>query len=69
MEALCRGLQRMRVRPYYVFVCDPVTGTLHFRTSLTRARRIEHALACRVGGLALPRFVVDEPRAPAKKPL
>ncbi len=69
MEALCCGLQRIRVRPYYVFVCDPVVGTQHFRTSVAEARAIEMELATRVGGLALPRFVVDKPAAPAKQPV
>ena len=69
LVALCRGLQRIRVRPYYVFVCDPVTGTLHFRTSVAKARRLARGLATRVGGLALPRFVVDEPGAPFKVPV
>ena len=69
LVALCRGLQRIRVRPYYVFVCDPVTGTLHFRTPLAKARRLARELATRVGGLLLPRFVVDEPGAPSKTPV
>jgi lysine 2,3-aminomutase len=69
MAELCRGLQRIRVRPYYVFVCDPVTGTLHFRTTFEKARRIERALARKIGGLLLPRFVIDNPQAPAKTPV
>ena len=69
LEALCRGLQRIRVRPYYVFVCDPVTGTLHFRTPIAKARRLARELARRVGGLVLPRFVIDEPGAPCKTPV
>ena len=69
MADLCRGLQRIRVRPYYVLVCDPVTGTLHFRTSVDKARRIERALAQKIGGLLLPRFVIDDPKANAKKPI
>lgn len=69
MEALCCGLQRIRVRPYYVFVCDPVIGTQHFRTSVEEAKEIETELAKRIGGLALPRFVVDKPGAPAKLPV
>ncbi len=69
MAALCRGLQRMRVRPYYVFQCDPVTGSLHFRVPVSRARRIAGELAKKVGGLALPRFVVDVPGAACKRPV
>jgi len=66
MAALCAGLQRMRVRPYYAFVCDPVRGTHHFRTTRARARVIAAELAQRLGGLAVPRFVVDVPGASYK---
>ncbi len=69
MAARCRGLQRLRVRPYYVFLCDPVAGTLHFRAPVARARRIARELSRRLGGQALPRFVADRPGADAKQPL
>lgn len=69
MFALCTALQRIRVRPYYVFQCDPVAGIAHFRVPLSRARKIERELAVRVGGLALPRFVVDRPGSDRKMPL
>lgn len=67
--ALCAGLQRRRVRPYYVFVGDPVSGTGHFRVTDRRARALARELAGRLGGLALPRFVADRPGAPAKQGL
>lgn len=63
---LCSGLQRARVRPYYVFICDPVAGTAHFRVSSARAAELSDALSRRVGGLAMPRFVADIPGAAAK---
>ncbi len=66
---LCAGLQRIRVRPYYVFMCDPVTGISHFRVSLVKARRLERELAVRIGGLALPRFVIDQPGSNRKVPV
>jgi lysine 2,3-aminomutase len=66
---LCAGLQRIRVRPYYVFLCDPVAGLAHFRVPLRRARQLERALAERVGGLALPRFVMDVPGGRRKMPI
>ncbi len=69
LVALFRGLQRIRVRPYYLFVCDPVTGTSHFRVSEARAAELEEEVAARVGGLALPRFVRDVPGAPRKVPV
>ncbi|MFZ4394034.1 MAG: KamA family radical SAM protein [Kiritimatiellia bacterium] len=69
MVALCAGLQRIRVRPYYVFVCDPVAGLGHLRTSRARARAIAHGVASRLGGLAVPRFVADVPGKPHKVPV
>ncbi len=66
---LCTGLQRVRVRPYYVFMCDPVAGIAHFRVPLRQARRLERELAVRVGGLALPRFVMDLPGSSRKTPI
>ena len=69
LVALFCGLQRIRVRPYYLFVCDPVSGTSHFRVSEKRAAELEEEVAARVGGLALPRFVRDVPGAPRKVPV
>ena len=66
---LCADLQRIRVRPYYVFLCDPIAGIAHFRVPLREARRIERELAARIGGLALPRFVMDIPNAKRKTPI
>ena len=63
------GLQRIRVRPYYVFNGDPVHGTAHFRVPIDRAAELEEACAERVGGLAMPRFVRDVPGAPRKVPV
>ena len=69
MLELFRALQRARVRPYYVFQCDPVAGVSHFRVPLDRAQRIAAECAERIGGLALPRFVADIPGAMRKIPI
>ena len=69
MLALFRALQRARVRPYYVFQCDPVAGVSHFRVPIGKAQEIAAACAERIGGLALPRFVADQPGALRKVPI
>lgn len=69
MLRLFRALTAARIRPYYVFTCDPVAGIDRFRVPLDKARRIERACAERIGGLALPRFVSDVPGAKRKVPL
>jgi lysine 2,3-aminomutase len=69
MEKLCRGLVRMRVRPYYLFQCDLVRGVEHFRTPLSRGIEIMEYLRGRLSGLAIPTFVVDAPHGGGKIPV
>jgi len=69
IEQLCRGLVRMRVRPYYLYQCDLVRGVEHFRTSLSRGIEIMEYLRGKVSGLAIPSFVVDIPHGGGKIPL
>lgn len=67
--ALFRALTSARIRPYYVFTCDPVAGIGRFRVSRARARELERACAEAIGGLSLPRFVSDIPGARRKVPV
>ena len=69
MLELLQALSAARIRPYYVFQCDPVEGLDRFRVPLATAKRIEKYCAEHVGGLALPRFVADLPGARRKTPL
>lgn len=69
MRELCAGLQRVRVRPYYVFMCDPVRGTSHWQVPCAQAVEIENHLRQTLGGLCVPRFVVDRPGALSKEPI
>ena len=69
MLKLLRALSAARIRPYYVFLCDPIAGIDHFRVSLEKAKKIEKYCAERIGGLALPRFVADIPGAKRKTPI
>ena len=69
MLRLFRALTAARIRPYYVFMCDPIAGIGRFRVPLARARAIERKCAESVGGLAMPRFVMDVPGARRKIPI
>ena len=70
MLSLLRVLSAARIRPYYVFQCDPVAGLVErFGVSLDRAKEIERYCAERIGGLSMPRFVADIPGRPRKIPL
>jgi lysine 2,3-aminomutase len=69
MRELMRGLLRIKVRPYYLFHCDPVTGAGHFRTSIWKGVEIIEGLRGHVSGLAVPTYVVDGLHGAGKIPL
>ena len=69
MLALLRALSAARIRPYYVFMCDPVAGIDRFRVPIETAREIERVCAESIGGLSMPRFVADLPGAKRKIPI
>jgi lysine 2,3-aminomutase len=69
IEQLCRGLLKIRVRPYYLFQCDLVRGVEHFRTPLAKGIEIMEYLRGRMSGLGIPSFVVDAPNGGGKIPL
>jgi len=55
------GLLERRVKPYYLFQCDPVLGSSSFRTPVQRGLDLMRELQGRVSGLALPHFCIDAP--------
>ena len=69
LEALFRGLVRARVRPYYLLQTDPVRGTSHLRTPLSRGIELMEALQGRLSGIALPKLICDTPGGLGKVPL
>ena len=69
LKTLFQKLLTFRVKPYYLYQCDPVTGTGHFRTPLERGIELMDALQGHTTGYALPYFVVDAPGGGGKIPL
>lgn len=69
LEALFRGLLRMRVKPYYLFQGDPVWGTDHLRTPVAAGIEIMDQLRGRVTGMAMPHLVIDAPGGGGKLPI
>ncbi len=69
MVALCRGLLKMRVRPYYLHHLDQARGTAHFRAPVERGLEILAAMRGQVSGLGIPQYVVDPPGGQGKVPL
>ena len=61
IQALLRRLLYLRVKPYYMFQCDPSEGSDHFRTSIKNSLSIQKELWGRLSGLALPNFSLDIP--------
>jgi lysine 2,3-aminomutase len=68
-KALVHALMKMRVRPYYLYQCDPVRGADHFRVPISKGVEIMEGLIGHTSGLALPRFVVDAPGGGGKIPV
>ena len=61
MLKLVRELMRIRVRPYYLYQCQVLKGTKHFRTPIECGTEIIRNLQGYTSGLAVPKFVLDTP--------
>ncbi|NCC73099.1 MAG: KamA family radical SAM protein [Sphingobacteriia bacterium] len=69
MKALMQGLLKIRVRPYYLYQCDPIPGSLHFRTPVKKGLEIIQGLRGFTSGYAIPHYVIDAPGGGGKIPL
>jgi lysine 2,3-aminomutase len=69
MKKLVHGLLKMRVRPYYLYQCDPITGSSHFRTSVKKGIEIIQGLRGFTTGYAVPTYVIDAPGGGGKIPV
>ncbi len=61
MKALFHGLLRNRVKPYYLYQCDPIQGSEHFRTAVSKGLEIIEGLRGHTTGYAVPHYVIDAP--------
>jgi len=66
---LVQELVRIRVRPYYLYQCDLVEGSGHFRTPVAKGIEIMEGLRGHTSGYAIPTFVVDAPGGGGKIPV
>ena len=69
LKPLFQGLLRTRVRPYYLYQCDPILGSAHFRTPVEKGIEIIEGLRGHTSGYAVPSFVIDAPDGGGKIPL
>jgi lysine 2,3-aminomutase len=69
LKDLFQALLRIRVRPYYLYQCDPVVGTGHLRTSVYRGMELMSGLRGHTSGYAVPTYVIDAPGGGGKVPI
>ena len=69
LTALCEALVAARVFPYYLHHTDAAAGNGAFRVSIEEGLALYRALAGRVSGIALPRYVIDPPDGSGKIPV
>ena len=49
----------IRVRPYYLYICDKVKGTAHFYADYRQGLEVMEQLRYRLPGYAVPKLVID----------
>lgn len=69
MRRLIHKLLMMRVRPYYLYQCDLITGSAHLRTDPREGIEIIQSLRGHTTGYAVPQFVIDAPGGGGKIPI
>ncbi|MBI2513991.1 MAG: KamA family radical SAM protein [Opitutae bacterium] len=69
MKALVHRLLRMRVRPYYLYQMDLITGGAHFKVDVRKGLEIIQALRGHTTGYAVPQYVIDAPGGGGKVPV
>ena len=69
MKSLVHRLLMMRVRPYYLYQCDLITGSAHLRVDVRKGIEIIRGLRGHTTGYAIPQFVIDAPGGGGKIPV
>jgi lysine 2,3-aminomutase len=69
MKAHVQKLLMCRVKPYYVYQCDLITGSAHLRTSVQHGIEIMEQLRGHTTGYAVPTYVIDAPGGGGKVPV
>ena len=69
MKAHVQKLLMCRVRPYYIYQCDLISGSAHLRTSVREGLEIMEQLRGHTTGYAVPTYVIDAPGGGGKVPV
>jgi lysine 2,3-aminomutase len=54
-------LDEAMITPYYLYMCDMIPSSEHWRVSLARAQELQHSIMGYLPGFATPRIVCDVP--------
>ena len=66
---LYHRLLKVRIKPYYLFQCDPISGSAHFRTTVDKGKELIQGLRGFTSGYAIPQYVIDTPGGGGKVPI
>lgn len=69
LKELFQKLVKNRVKPYYLYLCDPSRGVEHFRTTVQEALEIFKKIQGWTTGLCVPHLVIDSPGGGGKIPV
>ena len=69
MRALVQKLLMCRVKPYYLYQCDLITGSSHLRARVRKGLEIMDGLRGHTTGYAIPQYVIDAPGGGGKVPV
>jgi len=59
IKQLMHKLLKVRVKPYYLFQCDPVVGSKRFRTPISKGVELIKSLRGFTSGCAIPTYAID----------
>jgi len=69
MKAHVQKLLICRVKPYYLYQCDLISGSAHLRASVRKGLEIIASLRGHTSGYAVPQYVIDAPNGGGKVPI
>ncbi|MGE4585165.1 MAG: KamA family radical SAM protein [Sphaerochaeta sp.] len=69
LTELFHKLLRSRVKPYYLYQCDPILGSGHFRTTVDKGKELMQGIRGFTSGYAVPQYVIDTPGGGGKVPI
>lgn len=69
MRQLMQQLLTLRVKPYYLYQCDPIIGSAHWRTPIATGLDMLQGLRGHTTGYAVPTYVIDAPGGGGKIPI